>query len=87
MELPFLIGRVYLHFVVDANANIWVDSMANFGLLGATLFTILLAIVLFILHSAAVGRDLAVIGSVLGLSGLALANGPLLTSLLTAGIG
>ncbi len=87
VEPPFLIGRVYLHFVVDANANIWADSMANFGLLGVIPFTILLAIVLSILDSAAVGRDLAVIGSVLGLAGLALANGPLLTSLLTAGIG
>ena len=87
LEPPFLIGRVYLHVVVDANANIWADSMANFGLVGVIPVTIALAIVLWILDSVAVDRDLAVIGSVLGLAGLVLANGPLLTSLLTAGVG
>jgi hypothetical protein len=87
VEPPFLIGRVYLSVVVDANANIWADAMANFGLLGVIPFTIILGAVLWFLDSVAIGRDIAVIGCVIGLGGLALANGALFTSLLTAGVG
>jgi hypothetical protein len=86
IDPPYLIGRLYLHTVVDANANIWADAMANFGLVGIIAFTIILAVVLWILDSVASGRDLRIIGPVVGFAGLYLANAALFTQILTGGI-
>jgi hypothetical protein len=87
IQAPYLIGALYLHATVDANANLWADAMANFGLLGIVPFSVILGGVLWTLDSVSFGRDLAVIGSTLGIAGLSLANGALLTSILTFGVG
>lgn len=88
VDPPFLIGAVYLHSpTTDANANLWADAMANFGLLGIVPFTLLLGAVLWVLDSVSVGRDLRIIGPTLGLAGIILGNGALLTSILTLGAG
>jgi hypothetical protein len=86
---PYLIGTVYFHSpALDANANLWADAMANFGLVGVIPFTIVLGAVLWILDSVASGRDLRVIGPVVALASLSLlTNGALFTQLLTGGIG
>lgn len=88
VDPPYLIGSVYLNDPsVDANANIWADAMANFGLVGLVPFTLVLGVVLWLLDSVASGRDLVVIGPTLGLAGITLGNGALFTSILTLGIG
>lgn len=88
VDPPYLIGAVYLHSpTTDANANIWADAVANFGLLGIVPFTIVLGVVLWILDSASSGRDLSIIAPTLGLAGITLGNGGLFTSILTLGIG
>ena len=84
---PRLIGAVYFGTpTLFANANLWADAMANFGLLGIPLFTIALGLVLWIFDIAGEGRDLRVIGPLLGLVGNTLAQGALETALLTSGI-
>ena len=83
---PYLIGRVYPQAGVDANANIWADAMANFGIAGVIPITIALGVLLWVLDSVASGRDLRVIGPVVGLAGLYLANGALFTQILTGGV-
>jgi hypothetical protein len=85
-EAPRLIGRIYTHSAMDANANIWADAMANFGLLGIIPFTIVFGVVLWILDSVASDRDLRVVGPVVGYAGLYLANAALFTQILTGGI-
>jgi hypothetical protein len=89
VEPPYLIGSVYFHSAInDANANIWADAYANFGYAGIICFTLLLAILLWLYDSmAASSGNLQVAALAIGLPAFALANGGLLTSLLTNGVG
>lgn len=87
LDPPSLIGLVYFHTTVNANANLWADAVANFGLAGLVPFSIVLGLILWILDLATAGRDLRIVGAPLGLAGLSLANGAVLTSILTYGIG
>jgi len=86
-EPPYVIGALYFHSASnDANANIWADAYANFGYAGILCFTLLLAILLWLYDSMAVNRDTRLAALAIGLPAFALANGGLLTSLLTNGI-
>ena len=87
-EPPYLIGALYFHSASnDANANIWADAYANFGYPGIVCFTILFAILLWLYDSIAAGsRNTRVAALAIGLPAFALANGGLLTSLLTNGV-
>jgi hypothetical protein len=88
LDPPYLIGMLYEHKVTDANANIWADAMANFGLAGIIPFTLLLGLVLVLLDVVASGRDIRVIGTVVAFAAVSLlANGALFTQLLTGGFG
>jgi hypothetical protein len=87
VEPPYLIGFLYFHSASnDANANIWADAYANFGYPGIICFTLLLAIILWLYDSMAVGRDKGVAALVIALPAFSLANGALLTSLLSNGM-
>jgi len=87
VEPPYLIGAIYFHSASnDANANIWADAYANFGYVGIIFFTLLLAILLWFYDSIAANRDTRLAVLAIGLPAFALANGGLLTSLLTNGI-
>jgi len=88
VEPPYLIGARYFHSASnDANANIWADAYANFGYPGIVCFTILFAILLWLYDSIAAGsRNTRVAALAIGLPAFALANGGLLTSLLTNGV-
>jgi uncharacterized membrane protein YgaE (UPF0421/DUF939 family) len=83
-----LIGARYFHSASnDANVNIWADGYANFGYAGILCFTLLLAILLWLYDSiAASSRNTRVAALAIGLPAFALANGGLLTSLLTNGV-
>jgi len=86
-EPPYLIGAIYFHSASnDANANIWADAYANFGYAGILCFTLLLAMLLWLYDSTAANRDTRLAALAIGLPAFALANGGLLTSLLTNGI-
>jgi hypothetical protein len=88
VDPPFLIGAVYLNSpTTDANANVWADAMANYGLLGIIPFTLVLGVLMWVLDSVGAGRDLRIAGPTLGLAGITLGNGALFTSILTLGIG
>jgi hypothetical protein len=85
---PELIGYYYFHDAsMSANANLWADAYANFGYFGIAGFTFLLAAVLWLYDSIAVGRDKRVAALVIALPGFALANAGLQTCLVTHGIG
>ena len=86
LDIPPLVGAVYLNGAW-ANANVWADAYANFGYVGLFAFTLVLAVVLHVFDSVAAGHDVrfpALLGASIGWT---LANGALLTSLLTNGIG
>jgi hypothetical protein len=88
VEPPYLIGALYFHNTAnDANANVWADAYANFGYLGILGYTVLLAMVLWLYDSVASGHDRRLAALVIALPSFALANGSLLTTFLTNGIG
>ncbi|HEU4671550.1 MAG TPA: hypothetical protein VFS32_01490 [Candidatus Limnocylindrales bacterium] len=87
LDPPYLIGLFYERTLTDANANVWADAIANFGLVGVIPFTVLLGALLWLLDSLAAGRDIAILGAGIGFLGIILANGALLTQILTGGLG
>ncbi|MFL6306922.1 MAG: hypothetical protein ACJ72H_25600 [Candidatus Sulfotelmatobacter sp.] len=87
VEPPYLIGALYFHSPSnDANANVWADAYANFGYFGIILFTLLLAAVLWLYDSMAVRCDRRLAALAMALPAFSLANGALLTSLLSNGM-
>jgi hypothetical protein len=88
VEPPYLIGALYFNNAGnDANANVWADAYANFGYLGILCFTLLLAALLWLYDSMAIECDRRLATLAMALPAVSLANGALLTSLLTNGIG
>jgi hypothetical protein len=87
LQPPKLIGAVYFNAPNEnANANLWADAFANFGIGGIIAFTIVLGLVLLLLDSAASGRDLRVTGALAGLMAIVLSNSALLTTILSHGL-
>ena len=84
---PFLIGGLYLHSVVDANANIWADAIANFGLPGIIVFSVILGGMFWLLDSVGEGKEFVLVAAMVAVAAFTLANGALLTAILTNGIG
>jgi hypothetical protein len=83
-----LIGAVYFpDSHPSANANLWADAFANFGLAGIVGFTIVLGVVLLIVDNLGRRRDARVIGPMVAIAGLSLASSALFTSILTLGFG
>ncbi|WP_020579211.1 oligosaccharide repeat unit polymerase [Actinopolymorpha alba] len=83
----FLIGQVYYgNPGTSANANIWADAYANFGLLGVFGFTAILGVVLIFIDSVArdVPRGLGI--AALAQSAFSLSNTAMLTVFLTHGM-
>jgi hypothetical protein len=84
---PFLIGEVYFGDAnLSANANLWADAYANFGLVGVFGYTAVLAMALVFVDTVAQGvaRGLAVAG--LAQSAFSLSNTALPTVFLTHGL-
>ena len=88
VEPPYIIAYTYFHSaIMESNANLWADAYANFGYAGIVGSTLLLAVVLWLYDSLAVGRDRRVVALAIALPAFALANTGLLTTLLTHGFG
>ena len=86
-EPPRVIGLEYFHDPrVNANGNLWADGMANFGLPGVLLVSLLAVAVLVAMDTAARGRALPLTAAILGATVVSLTNSGLLTSLGTHGI-
>lgn len=84
---PNLIGYWYFGSPsTSANANIWADSFANFGLIGVLLFSIVASFVLWLFDSVSQFTDKKVASLLIGIPAFSLTNSALLTGLLTHGI-
>lgn len=85
--IPFVVGYNFTgNENLSANANLWADAFSNFGIPGMLIFTILLGLIVWVLDSAAFGRDNRLTTSFAGLAAISLGSSALLTSLLTHGI-
>lgn len=83
----FLIGQIYYgNPETSANANIWADAYANFGLVGVFVFTGILALVLLFVDSVARGLPIGLAIAALAQSAFSLSNTAMLTVFLTHGM-
>jgi competence ComEA-like helix-hairpin-helix protein len=86
-EPPDLIGSVYFPGKgTHANAGLWADAFANFGLPGIFAFTVAFGVLLWGADSLSRGRDMRIVGAVLATGALAINSGALFTAILTNGI-
>jgi hypothetical protein len=84
---PAQIAAVAYHgSVLDPNANLWADAYANFGVVGVIAFTLLLAAFLWYYDRYARNANRAIATVLIAAPSLSLANGALLTCLLTHGM-
>ncbi|MFD2078615.1 hypothetical protein SAMN05421678_113106 [Actinopolymorpha cephalotaxi] len=87
LKPPFLIGQVfYGNPEMSANANLWADAYANFGLVGVFVFTGILAVVLHFADSAARGLPGGLALAALAQSAFSVSNTAMLTVFLTHGM-
>ena len=85
---PALIGERYFNDpLINANGNLWADGIANFGLAGIVLASLVLAIVLVGLDAVARGKPAIVAISVGAAAVWGLTNSGLLTTIHTHGLG
>jgi hypothetical protein len=86
LPIPRLIGERYWGSVeTNANANVWADGFANFGLLGFAVVTAVLTPVLWVLDSRVRRTEAGAVAAAAAMCSLGLANTGVLTSLLTGG--
>lgn len=83
----FIIGRLYFHSHTRANANVFADGFANFGTIGVYMAGVLLGGVLWLAKSVTREIDFSVGLIMFMMPVVALSNSPLLTALLTHGVG
>jgi len=84
---PFVIGSAYFGSShMSANANFWADAYANFGYFGLFLFTLVLAVLLWLYDAISQGKDQRITALVLSTPALALGSSGLLTTMLTHGL-
>jgi hypothetical protein len=81
-----LIGETYLNGG-HANANVWADAMANFGLIGVFVFTMLLVIGLWVADRLTMHHVPAVLVTIGAIAGFTFSNTGLLTGSFSAGVG
>jgi hypothetical protein len=88
VDPPILIGSVYFPgSSPNANADFWADAFANFGFAGIAVFSVVLALVLWLIDGLARGRDARVTAPLLAIAGLTFAASALFTALLTQALG
>jgi hypothetical protein len=88
VEPAALIGSVYFpQSNPSANANLWADAFANFGIGGIVGFSVVFGLVLLVVDGLGLRRDARIVGPLMAISGLNLASTALFTNLLTFGLG
>jgi hypothetical protein len=84
--ISYIIGAAYFSRDTNANANLWADAFANFGVIGITFFTIILGFVFWIYDSITKHMDARFSGLLMIVPGLVLSQTGIFTSLLTHGV-
>lgn len=85
---PHIIGYIFWGNInTSANANVWADAYANYGMWGIFGFTVLLGLLLWTFDCFSAGRDQLVTTMVLALPSLTLVDGALFTALGNHGLG
>jgi hypothetical protein len=83
-----LIGSVYFpQSNPSANASLWADAFANFGIGGIIGFSVIFGVVLWVADGLGRMRDARIAGPMMAIAGLNLASSALFTNLLTLGVG
>lgn len=72
---------------IFANANLWADAYANFGLPAVLVASLLLGLVLWVMDHAALGKNPLLAGLIVAMPAITLSNTSLLTGLFTQGVG
>jgi hypothetical protein len=88
-DLPIgrLIGRHYFgNEATNANANVWADGFANFGLMGFVIVVVVLVPVLCLIDARVRPSEAGAVAAAAGFLCVGLANGSVLTVLLTGGL-
>ncbi|MEX1027268.1 MAG: hypothetical protein WD049_04575 [Candidatus Paceibacterota bacterium] len=81
------IGLEYFgSYEASANANLWSDSYANLGLIGIPIYSLVLAVVLWIFDSLSTGVDRRLATVLLAMPAMAIVNTGMLTVLLSHGL-
>lgn len=85
--VPYIIGRVYFNSPeTRANANMWADAFASFGIGGVLFVSLILGLVLLVIDSLSIDRDAWISAVLVGIAAYSLVNSGLATSLSTHGI-
>lgn len=86
-SIPRVIGVTYFgRPELAANANIWADAFANFGVAGVLAFSFILGCVIFLFNSLAMDRNLLVTSALAGMAAWTLTDTALFVGLNTHGI-
>lgn len=86
---PYVIGMAYEGRMFSANANIWADGFANFGVVGMLLASLLAGGVIYLFDSLTRQRGSGqkrIVALMLVLPAITFSNSALLTSLMTHGV-
>jgi hypothetical protein len=85
LSIPFLIGKKYSGELFSANANIWADAFANYGFFGIFIYTIALALLMYLYDSLCNGKNIYLCCLLLVGPTFALCNSSLLTTFIGHG--
>jgi hypothetical protein len=83
---PYEIGLVYFGDVnIEANANLWAQGFADFGMPGIFCYTLLLSAILWLYDSLAARQNLGLAILIVAMQAFAYSNSPPMTVLITHG--
>jgi hypothetical protein len=86
VDPPLLIGAVYFPSdLPSANAGLWSDAFANFGLVGIVAFTLVLILALRGADALGHGRDARVVAPAMAIAGMTFGSSAMFTTILTLG--
>jgi hypothetical protein len=86
VDPPLLIGAAYFpNELPSANAGLWSDAFANFGLLGIVVFTLILILALRGADALGHGRDARVVAPTMAIAGMTFGSSAMFTTVLTLG--
>jgi hypothetical protein len=86
-SLGFVIGESLGQPDNNANANLWADGFASYGLLGMIFVTVLAAVLFHLIDSALADTDSRFAATALGAQAMNLADLPIFTTFLGGGLG
>ncbi|NLA83752.1 MAG: hypothetical protein GX854_04300 [Clostridiales bacterium] len=85
LGIPFLIAQEYYGRLFSANANLWADAFANYGFCGLFIYTVALALLMYLYDSLCEGKNIYLCCLLLVGPTFALCNSSLLTTFIGHG--